>query len=159
MGAMFIQAPMPLVPKGRDVGGVIVDDGMGSSGGPANAREMRADWIETGPKLDADLRALNPRGGSKTAILEQHEGVLRAHKCLSIRCLRIRVPSASLGEGPWLAKGLLLFAAGALREDLLGPRVGANASRAGPGILGAPLRATALQSCAHLRLYKVRRSH
>jgi hypothetical protein len=37
---------------------------------------MRADWGETGPKLYADWRAPNPRCGSETAILEQHEGVL-----------------------------------------------------------------------------------
>ena len=39
---------------------------------------MRADWGETGPKLYADLRALDPRGGSETAFLEQHEGVVGA---------------------------------------------------------------------------------
>lgn len=37
---------------------------------------MRADWGKTGPKLYADWRALHPLGGSETAILEQHEGVL-----------------------------------------------------------------------------------
>lgn len=45
--------------------------------GRTNAREMRADLGETGPKLYADWRALNPRGGSETAFLEQHEGVVR----------------------------------------------------------------------------------
>ncbi len=40
------------------------------------AREMRADWGNTGPKLYADLRALNRSGASETAFLEQHEGVL-----------------------------------------------------------------------------------
>lgn len=38
---------------------------------------MRADWGRTGPKLYADLRAPNPRGGSEAAFVEQHEGVLR----------------------------------------------------------------------------------
>lgn len=42
----------------------------------ANAREMRADWGETGPKLYANWRAISPRGVSETALLEQHEGVL-----------------------------------------------------------------------------------
>lgn len=41
-----------------------------------NAREMRADWGKTGPKLYADWRALYPCGGSKTAFLKQHEGVV-----------------------------------------------------------------------------------
>lgn len=41
-----------------------------------NAREMPADWGETGPKLYADWRARGPHAGSETAILEQHEGVV-----------------------------------------------------------------------------------
>ena len=46
--------------------------------GLSNAREMRADWGETGPKLYADLRALNLSGTSEPAFLEQHEGVVGA---------------------------------------------------------------------------------
>ena len=37
---------------------------------------MLADQSNTGPKLYADLRARDPRGGSLTPILEQHEGVV-----------------------------------------------------------------------------------
>ncbi len=37
---------------------------------------MRADCGETSPELYADLSALNPAGGSETAILEQHQGGL-----------------------------------------------------------------------------------
>jgi hypothetical protein len=64
--------------NGRGVDGVRVDHRMGPSGGPSNAREMRADWGETGPKLYANWRAPSPHGASETAILEQHEGVVGA---------------------------------------------------------------------------------
>lgn len=42
------------------------------------AREMRADWGETGPRPYADLRALDLSCASETAILEQHNGVIGA---------------------------------------------------------------------------------
>ncbi len=41
-------------------------------------RAKCADWGETGLKLYADLRALNPSGTSEAAILEQHKGILGA---------------------------------------------------------------------------------